>query len=190
MNSNNKNLYSVSRILNMREDKEAFAWFMDVIVPCLLGSKFSYHYKHTQVPSKWLSRSMEAFGLICYENYYGMFQSDECQTKPIYTADGRGKPKNQGWSKEAIKQYNRLLRSVTSDRKINQHTEKEYLHAKKKERHDFETGRLNKKMETIKEREKGWERAGDDLENVLSDEDSDTDDEKTIFNQSNHVIQL
>ena len=137
-NKNEKKPYSIKRILSMRNDKHAFGWFIDTIIPCLLGMKYCLHYKYSQIPSKWISRSMEAFAIICYENYYRMVESDvngeSYQNKPVYTADGRGKPKNQGWSKEAIQRYNQLLDYAGLDRKINQLTEKEYLNVKKKKR--------------------------------------------------------
>jgi hypothetical protein len=77
--------------------------------------------KTIELPSKWLTVQLEAFSILCMENYMEMV-TDQIDNKvnprgPRWTADGRGKAKNQGWDKDGILRYNELVKIVRTSRR-------------------------------------------------------------------------
>ena len=89
----------------------------------------------------------------------------------LWTADGRGKAKNQGWSTEGIRRYNELCRSVRVDREKYQIEDEVYLKAKQQERQSMEMAKLQGRQERTDSREQGLEPADNDFSSDESDSD-------------------
>lgn len=87
----------------------------------------------------------------------------------LWTADGRGKQKNQGWRPEGIRRYNVLCRAVQVDRENYKIEDEIYLNIKLQEKQDIEMEQLKKRQERTDTREQGLEQAVDDFSD--SDED-------------------
>ena len=94
------------RILQGRKDREMFHWFLDHIAAVVVGLKRFEQVKSTERPSEWISPSLEAFCLVCIENYFVMVQNQvdraPSASKSLWTCDAHGKKKNQGWSMEGV----------------------------------------------------------------------------------------
>lgn len=89
----------------------------------------------------------------------------------LWTADGRGKLKNQGWDQAGIRRYNELCEAVKVDRKKYEIEDEVYLQSKQAERQSIEMDRIKRKKERMESREKGLEAAVDDFS---SDGESDS----------------
>ena len=70
----------VSAIQDLRQDEETYTWFLNKILPCVVG-RASYMERTNQVPTGWASNSSEAFTLLCVENYYDHI-TDLAKNKP------------------------------------------------------------------------------------------------------------
>ena len=81
----------------------------------------------------------------------------------LWTKDGRGKRKNQGWSQDGIKRYNSLCEQVRIDRENFRIEDELYLNTKKQEKQSIEMERLKKKQEMTDIRDQGLEQAEDDF---------------------------
>ena len=167
MEINGVDSIELRRVLLGRKDREMFNWFLDNVASVAVGlSKFE-QWKSTKLPSEWLSGSMEAFCLACVENFFEMVQKrvsgEDTKADSLWTRGGRGKKKNQGWSKEGIRRYNHLVHVVRMDREALKLEDELYLNVKKDERQQFELERLRKKKEMNAIKERGWEKAEDDL---------------------------
>lgn len=140
---------NLNEVMEGRRNKTTFHWFLDNVASVVVGSAIVEQKKYVKLPSEWLSPSLEAFSLLLVENYYAMVRSqalkDERVCKPKWTADGRGKKKNQGWSQEGIRRYNVLVERVRIDRAAFKKEEEMYLQEKKQEREEFENEKLRRK---------------------------------------------
>jgi len=87
----------LKRIMDLRKDREAFHWFLDHICAVVVGASIVEKVKYVKPPREWLSRSLEAFSLLCLENYIAMAKSQaqrsRSNSKPLWTADARGRKK-------------------------------------------------------------------------------------------------
>ena len=155
------------RVLQGRKDREMFHWLLDNIAPVVVGVKRFEEVKSTQLPSEWLSRSLEAFCLVCLENYFEMVQNQAARetkiAKPLWTADARGKKKNQGWSKEGVRRYNHLVHVVQMDRESLSMEDEFYMNQKREEMLAREMETLKKRQEIVAVKERGWEPAANDF---------------------------
>ena len=156
------------RILHGRRDREMFHWFLEHIASVVVGVKRFEQVKTTQRPSEWLLPSLEAFCLVCVENYFVMVQNQvdrqhDTISKSLWTCDARGKKKNQGWSMDGIRRYNHLVHAVRMDRKTLQLEDELFLNQKKEELQQMEMERLNKMQEVVAVKERGWEPAENDF---------------------------
>jgi hypothetical protein len=162
------------KILLLRKDRETFHWFLDNIASAVVGAATAESVKYMVEPHKWLSRSLEAFSLLCLENYFDMVKSevrnDREKEKPKWTKDARGKKKNQGWDQAGIRRYNQLVEMVKENRSLYAKEDEIYLTTKRKEKEDSMLQKLRKKKEAQDWREKGLEPAADDFS---SDSESD-----------------
>jgi hypothetical protein len=133
--------------------------------------------KSIKRPSEWLSRSLEAFSLLCLENYFEMTRNQliRKETRDTYqalwTADGRGKQKNQGWSQEGIRRYNALCQAVRVDREKYTIEDDVYLTTKQQERQTREMDRLKQRQDRTDRREHGLEAADDDFSSASESEE-------------------
>lgn len=168
----------LQRVLEGRRNRETFHWFLDHIASAVVSARVVEQVKSIKSPSDWLSRSLEAFSLLCLENYFEMtkkqvLNKDSRETyQALWTADGRGKQKNQGWSPEGIRRYNVLCRVVKVDRENYNMEDEIYLNIKQQERQKVEMERLKRRQERTEIREQGLEAAEDDFSRS-----SDTDDD-------------
>jgi hypothetical protein len=157
--------FDIGRVLLLRQDQTAFEWFLDHVCSAVLGVKEAGKKKTLDPPSVWLTPQLEAFSILCMENYVDMVR-DQIENKtnprpPRWTADGRGKAKNQGWDKEGIVRYNELVKIVKASRESDTFAEANYLKAKRSEKAAGESRRLKRKLDVLAEREKGLEAADD-----------------------------
>ena len=170
---------NLERVLEGRKNREFFHWFLDHIASTVVSTRVAEQVKCIKRPSEWLSRSLEAFSLLCLENYYEMtrkqIQNKESRDKyqALWTADGRGKLKNQGWDQAGIRRYNALCEMVKVDREKYQIEDEVYLSAKREERQNLEMSRLKRRQDRTETREQGLEAAVDDF----SSDDSGSESE-------------
>ncbi len=59
-------------VQRLRQDRDAFHWFLDNICTAIVGACYAARVKSLQAPRGWLLRSLEAFSLLCMENYLDM----------------------------------------------------------------------------------------------------------------------
>ena len=177
MDSNGADSVDLNRVLAGRKEGESFRWFLDEIGSVVVGSNIVEHVKYVKLPSEWLSPSLEAFGLLCVENYFEMIQSkvrkDERTMQGKWTADGRGSKKNQGWKQDGIRRYNELLEKVRLDRRNCPKEDELYLKLKQEERLHNECEKLKRKQEADASKEPELLAAEDDFSSSSSGSDSD-----------------
>jgi hypothetical protein len=88
---------NLERVLEGRRNRETFHWFLDNIASAVVSIRVVEQVKSIKSPSDWLSRSLEAFSLLCVENFYEMTRNQvmnkgSCERfQALWTADGRGK---------------------------------------------------------------------------------------------------
>jgi hypothetical protein len=164
----------LQKVLLLRKERVSFHWFLDHVASTVIGASAADRVKYIKEPREWLSQSLEAFALLCLENYFDMVKSevrhDRQKDKPKWTKDARGKRKNQGWDQEGIRRYNQLKNIVKENRILYPNEDEIYLSAKRKESEDSQLQKLRKKKEALDCRERGLEAAEDDFS---SDSDAD-----------------
>lgn len=167
MEQNGPDSVDLIRVLAGRKDPEMFTWFLDEIAAVVVGMNAVEHVKSLKLPCDWLTPSLEAFSLLCLENYFERVQSEVRKDKEKrpqkWTKDSRGSRKNQGWGREAIQRYNKLIESVRRDRATLKKVDESYFTKKQEERIKLENERLLKRQETIDGREKELLVAEDDF---------------------------
>lgn len=155
------------RVLLGRRDREAFHWFLDNIAAVVVGLTKFEQVKSTKPPHEWMTPSLEAFCLVCTENFFEMVQKrvsgEDKKATSLWTCDARGKKKNQGWDIQGARRYNNLVKLVRMDRKTFQLEDEMYLNTKMEERNQHLLEKLKKKKENLALKERGWEAAEDDL---------------------------
>lgn len=153
--------------MRLREDRDAFHWFLDHICSVVVGAYHAEKVKSMHLPREWLSGTLEAFSLLCLENYYELIkaqvENSRTTKRPLWTADGRGRRKNQGWDPEGIKRYNQLVELVRENRAMWPKAEENYLRKKREEKQVLETNKLKRKREAQEERERNLQSAMDDF---------------------------
>ena len=166
----------LKKVMAGREAEDTFCWFLDEIATVVVGTSAVEQVKCEQLPSAWLSPSLEAFSLLCMENSFDMVKSEvkeeTVKAKQRYTANGRGSKKNQGWSQLGICRYNELLQKVRRERVTYQGVDERYLKRKQKEKMDYDHEKLRRREEANGSKETGLVAAGDDFS---SDSESDSD---------------
>lgn len=161
-------------MLEGRRNRDTFHWFLDNIASAVVSARVVEQVKSIKSPSEWLTRSLEAFSLVCVENFFEMTRKQVMNKdlrgnyQALYTADGRGKQKNQGWSQEGIRRYNVLCKQVKMDRERFPIEDEIYLNTKQQERQSMEMEKLKRMQDRTETRERGLEAAENDFS---SDED-------------------
>jgi hypothetical protein len=167
LSDNGPESIELNSILEGRRERKSFHWFLDEIASVVVGTSVFEQVKCVKLPSEWLSPSLEAFGLLCIENYFermkGKANQDEKVSEPKWTAEGRGSRKYQGWKQEGIRRYNVLVNRVRSDRSEFGKEDEIYLQVKNEERVRLENDRLRKRQVDLDSRENGIEAAADDF---------------------------
>jgi hypothetical protein len=155
----------LDRVRKLREDQGAFEWFLDNICAAVCGVKDTARRKSMEVPSKWMTVQLEAFSLLCLENYndmlYNQVNNSLTPRQPKWTADGRGRAKNKGWAKEGITRFNELVAMVREDRLTGQPAEKKYMDDKHSEWNKKTSRKLKRKLDALARREANLEEAED-----------------------------
>ena len=168
----------LERVLEGRKNRDTFHWFLDHIASAVVGTRTVDQVKSIKSPSDWLSRSLEAFSLLCVENFFEMSRNQVLHKESrrdyqaLWTADGRGKQNNQGWDMVGIRRYNALCKAVRVDRQKYHIEDNIYLTTKQQERQQLELDKLKRKQELIETKEEGLEAAADDYSTV-ADSDSE-----------------
>ena len=163
------NSISLPRILEGRRNRDTFHWFLDNIASAVVSSRVVEQVKSIKSPSEWLTRSLEAFSLVCVENFFEMTRNQVMHKdsrgkyQALYTADGRGKQKNQGWSQEGIRRYNELFNQVKIDRERFRIEDEIYFNTKQQERQTMEMEKLKRVKERTDTRERGLQAADNDF---------------------------
>lgn len=174
METNGPESIDLKRILAGREDQESFYWFLDEVASVVVGLNVAEQVKFVKLPCDWLSSSLEAFSLLCVENYFERIQSevkkDARKAEPKWTSDGRGSKKNQGWKQDGIKRYNDLVEKVRQDRASRRKVDELYLGKKQEERMRLENEKLLKRQQVIAGREKELLAAKDDFSDSESEQ--------------------
>ena len=169
METNGTESVNLEMVLQGRKNRESFHWFLDNIAGSIVGLSVAEEVKSVKLPSEWLSRSLEAFSYLCLENYFEMTRN-QVENKmptgtyqPLWTKDGRGKRKNQGWSQDGIRRYNELCEQVRVDRERFRMEDSIYLNAKVRVKQSMEMERLKKRQELNDKRDEGLQAAEDDF---------------------------
>jgi hypothetical protein len=163
------NSLSLPRILEGRRNRDTFHWFLDNIASAVVSSRVVEQVKSMKTPSEWLTRSLEAFSLVCVENFFEMARKQVMNKdsrrnyQALYTADGRGKQKNQGWSQEGIRRYNDLCKQVRLDRERFPIEDEIYFNKKQQERQAMEMEKLKRVKDRTDTRERGLQAAENDF---------------------------
>lgn len=169
----------LSQVLEGRKNKQVFYWFLEEIATVVVGSVYVERVNCTMSPVEWLSPSLEAFSLLCVENFYDRVKSQVNNEDPIRKAkwtEGRGCKKFQGWSEAGIVRYNELIEQVREDRKTYSKVDEGYLKKKKEELMKYESEKLKKKQEASG-RTVDIVTAHDDLSSDDDNDDGSDDDE-------------
>jgi hypothetical protein len=167
--------FEEENVFDLRKDEKAFEWFLDNICTAVMGVAKAEQQKTMVKPSEWMTAGIEAFSLLCYQNYLEMVRSQvdnqETPVPPKWTADGRGRKRNQGWDKSGIARYNQLRSIVQADRDSTRGktTEAKYLEKKRKDSEALEERKLKRKRDALEARERDLTLAEDDF----SDDDDD-----------------
>ena len=160
---------NLQRVLEGRRNRDTFHWFLDNIASAVVNVRVAEQVKSIKRPCEWLSRSLESFSLLCLENYFEMTRNQvlhkdfTSKYQALWTADGRGKQKNQGWSQEGIRRYNVLCKAVQLDRGHYRIEDDVYMNAKLEERQSKEMEKLKRRQDRTDKREQGLEAAVDDF---------------------------
>jgi hypothetical protein len=147
---------------------------LDNIAPLIVGSKkYKADYKRVP-PTSWMTPSLEAFAVLCLENYYDNIQdiasNRSTVRKPLWTNKGLGAKRNQGWSLEGLKKFEKYCKEVGENRSDEDLKKVDTTYWKERmARIDKCEERKRKRDETREKRESGWEVAH-------ADEWSDDDD--------------
>jgi hypothetical protein len=177
----------LNQVLTGRKNKKTFFWFLDEIATVVVGSVVVERVNCTQLPREWMTPSLEAFSLLCLENFFERVRSQITNSDPPVRAkwtEGRGSKKFQGWSQPGIQRYNELLDKVREDRKRLRKVEEAYLKHKKDERMTFESEKLKKRQETNENGDEiitanddfTWSEAENDSGSDGDENDSETDE--------------
>lgn len=150
------------RVLLGRKDRQMFHWFLENIAPVVVGLTKFEQIKATKQPREWMLPSLEAFCLVCVENFFEMVQKrvsgEDKKAASLWTCDARGKQKNQGWDIQGIRRYNNLVQIVRMDRQALQLEDEMYMNTKLEERNQLLLEKLRKKREIIAQRREGGKR--------------------------------
>ena len=158
-------------VLGGRKNKETFYWFLDEIAAVVVGSVQVERVNCTKLPVEWLSPSLEAFSLLCLENFFARVKSQVKKEDPLartkWTAEGRGSKKFQGWNQAGIVRYNELVDKVREDWKAFPKVDECYMKKKKEERLKFQEEKLKRKQEA----------SNNDVEIITARDDFSSSDE-------------
>ena len=140
-----------------RQDRKKFFWFLEEIVPIVIGKDNYAKVNWKELPSKWLRKSMEVYALMCLENYYGKIEDDYFQVEGkrreyVYTTDQNIKKREfQGWGAKAPGQFNEMKKKVANWRKTDYSIalEKEFLEKRKAEYQQKQSQRETKSKANV-----------------------------------------
>ena len=174
---------NLNQVLAGRKNRDAFYWFLDEIATVVVGSVAVERVNCTKLPVEWLTPSLEAFSLLCVDNFFERIRSQVKNEDPVARAkwtEGRGCKKFQGWNEAGIVRYNELLDNVRNDRKALQKVDEGYMKQKKEERMCFESEKLKRRQETGA-KDDTIITANDDFStgSAAENEDGDSDDSES-----------
>lgn len=150
MKVNGPESINLDQVLEGRKNKQTFYWFLEEIATVVVGSVFVERVNCIKLPGEWLTPSLEAFSLLCVENFFERVKSQVKNQEPVLAAkwtEGRGCKKFQGWSQAGIVRYNDLVDKVLEDRKTFPKVDEGYLKKKKEDMMRYESEKLKKRQE-------------------------------------------
>ncbi len=120
-------------LLNLRDDRENFAWMIDNIgMHMITPMKDFYKKLPVKKISDILTASDEAFCLLVMENYRNVIEEQankpltqrlnrgqrrkDINEVPKYTAKGIGARKNEGWNTEGLERFIEMVKIVKKNR--------------------------------------------------------------------------
>lgn len=91
------------------------------IAPLIVGVKYYKSQCRAELPTVWLTSSLEAFDISCLENYYdnvvdATLNRDPTR-KPKWTLEGVRAKRNQGWKQEGITKPNEYCKKVEMEKR-------------------------------------------------------------------------
>ena len=155
---------------NIRDDYDSYLHFMDEYGPRLVGLDKFNSVVAKKTPEQWMTRSLEAFGLVTLENYHetvsdSVYKSQPCPTPAKFTVFGTAK-RNQGYKQEGLTRHRKLGEMVDEGRKKNKEYGEKYLKEKQEEMAEKGNRGKKRKLEAAEEREKGWENPLNDWDGI------------------------
>jgi hypothetical protein len=85
----------------------------------------------SEPPTKWVTKSSEAFSLLCITNYYNhtmyLAKNKSSIQPPKWTAVARGAMRNQGWNDNGIGRFREICKQVSEDREKNKVVDERYM---------------------------------------------------------------
>jgi hypothetical protein len=152
---------SLVNIKKLRAHKDTYYWLLNNFAPLVAGAETFKKQVKKVLPTVWCTASSEAFMVLCLENYYSNVQDIATNSngvrKPLWTSEGRGARRNQGWSQTGIEKFDSYCRLVTANRvkDASKKIDEEYQEEKQSAMNKAEE-RKRKREETRKDRETGW----------------------------------
>ena len=141
--------YSLKEFLKMRKNKEAYLYFCENFLSCVVGKLEWKKNAHCRKLSEIASPTDEAFALLVLENIWDSWTAvaiedyykgpvititavgkQECKRKAVigkYTSDYRRASRFGGWSDEGHTRFVELRTLVIEDRKDKEGFEEQYL---------------------------------------------------------------
>jgi len=62
-------------VFDLRKDEKAFEWSVDNIFTAVVGVAKAEQQKTMVKPSEWMTAGLEAFSILCYQNYLEMVRT-------------------------------------------------------------------------------------------------------------------
>jgi hypothetical protein len=110
---------SLANIKKLRANKDTYYWLMNNFAPLVVGAETFKKQVKKVPPTVWCTASSKAFTVLCLENYYNNAQDIATNSngirKPLWTSEGWGARRNQGWSKMATEKFNSYCRLVAAN---------------------------------------------------------------------------
>lgn len=110
---------SLERILNLRNDVEAFQFLVDHIFECVIGRREWKDQKFRKEVKSMLSVSDEAFAIVILENAWDVLTAKAGKKVETKYTGRRSFGKDDGWSRSGLARFNMLYETVLVDRKKN-----------------------------------------------------------------------
>jgi hypothetical protein len=93
-----------------------YDWIMNNSAPLVADAKTYKTQVKKVLANVWCTASSKAFTVLCLENYYNNLQDIATNStnirKPLWTSEGCGARRNQGWSQARIEKFDAYCKLV------------------------------------------------------------------------------